>query len=241
MDVDVGCHGGSSEGERRVKQAKVDRVGIGKDESGLTDAVVVNENALQLEEVGRLESVEFSSECFVFSQHWPSWSFALSALACRTLTTAVEWNSTVARKEFESTDLGATLTNMGAAKAKLLNVNKPLVYVQGSKSFVRRILLDLVGKECGLVSAIIPKEVKDKGGSNLLGLGGLTWKQLSHRQVSGATQGTWMLGTSCNIKKHFFWASKVKRNLSHNLSSLESGTVVPEGKPLAIFHGKPVY
>ena len=72
MDVDVGCHGGSSEGERRVKRVKVDRVGIGKDESDLTDAVVVNENALQLEEVGRLESVEFSSECFVFSQHWPS-------------------------------------------------------------------------------------------------------------------------------------------------------------------------
>ena len=131
--------------------------------------------------------------------------------------------------------------SMGAAKAKLLKVNKPLVYVQGSKSFVRRVLLDLVGKECGLVSAMVQKEAKDKGGDNLLALGGLSWKQMSHRKVSGATQGTWMLGTSCNIKKHFFWASKVKRNLGHNLGSLESGTAVPEGKPLATFHGQPVY
>ena len=63
--------------------------------------------------------------------------------------------------------------SMGAAKARLLEVNKPLVYVQGSKSLGRRVLLDLVGKECGMVSAMIPKEAKDKGGGNLLGLSGV--------------------------------------------------------------------
>ena len=98
-------------------RAKVDGVGIVKTEPDLTDAAVVNENALQLEEVGRLESVEFGSECFVFSQHWPSWSFALNALACPTLTTVVEWNTPVTRKEFESTELGDTLMSMGTAKA----------------------------------------------------------------------------------------------------------------------------
>jgi hypothetical protein len=130
---------------------------------------------------------------------------------------------------------------MGAAKASLLRSDKPLVYIQGSRAFVTRVLLDLTGKECGLISAIVPKEDVVKGGQRLGSLGGLSWKQLCHRKVSGATQGAWMLGTSCTIKKQLFWASKVKRNLGHNLSNLESGSPAPPGKPLAEYKGQPIF
>ena len=35
-------------------------------------ASALNENAVQLEEVGTVDKIMFSSRCFVFSQAWPS-------------------------------------------------------------------------------------------------------------------------------------------------------------------------
>ena len=68
-----------------------------------------NENAVQLEEVGTVDKVVFSSRCFVFAQSWPSWSFTLSSMGCTDLVTAVEWGCAISRKEFEATELKTTI------------------------------------------------------------------------------------------------------------------------------------
>ena len=50
---------------------------------------VQNENEEQLEEVGTVDKIIFSSQCFVFAQSWPSWSYTLRSMGCSDLVTAV--------------------------------------------------------------------------------------------------------------------------------------------------------
>ena len=73
----------------------VGSVGLEEEEAkldgGLKADAVVDENADQLEEVGTVDKIIFSSRCFVFSQSWPSWSFTLNSMGCTDLVTSVEW------------------------------------------------------------------------------------------------------------------------------------------------------
>ena len=70
---------------------------------------------------------------------------------------------------------------------------------------------------------------------------GLSWRELSHKQVCGATTGSWLIGTNCTIKKKLFWSSEVSRNLSHSLSKVESGVEVTSGKRTSSYKGMPVF
>ena len=103
----------------------------------------VDENESRLEEVGIVDRMVFSSRCFVFSQSWPSWSFTLNLMGCSDLVKSVEWGCAVSQKEFESTELGGTLVDAVKAKDRLRSVKRPLVFIQGSKSFVGKIICDV--------------------------------------------------------------------------------------------------
>ena len=188
-----------------------------------------------------MDKIQFSSHCFVFAQAWPSWSYTLSSMGCTKLTTSVEWSGAVPRKEFEATELGGTLQEMVGARKALLQTERPLVFIQGTKSFVDRIIRDVGSHPCGLICAVVPKLSKKIGSLSMHGFGGLSWRALSHKQVCGATTGDWLVGSNCTIKKNLFWTSDVKRNLGHSLSDVESGTVVSKGKPATTFKKLPVY
>jgi len=204
----------------------------------LDDDGVVDENESQLEEVGTVDKIMFSSRCFVFSQAWPSWSYTLSSMGCTDLVTAVEWGSAVSRKEFEATELGDTLVDLGRAKERVAAVTRPLIFIQGSKSFIGKTIQDIGAHPCGLICAVVPKAA---GVSKMKSFGGLSWRELSHKQVCGATTGRWLVGTNCTIKKHLFWTSEVSRNLSHSLSKVESGIEVTSDKRATSFKGMPVF
>ena len=166
----------------------------------------VDENESQLEEVGTVDRIVFSSRCFVFSQSWPSWSFTLSSMGCSDLVTSVEWGCAVSRKEFEATELGGTLEDAGKAKERLKSVKRPLVFIQGTKSFVGKIIRDVGSHPCGLICTAIPKNA---GVNKMQSFGGLSWRELSLKQVCGATTGSWLIGTNCTIKKNLFWTLKL--------------------------------
>ena len=117
--------------------------------------LLINENATQVEEVGTVDKIIFSSRCFVFSQAWPSWSFTLNSMGCSDLVTSVEWGCAISRKEFESTELGETLADMGRAKERLKSVKRPLIFIQGSKSFVGKIIQDIGSHPCGLICTTV--------------------------------------------------------------------------------------
>ena len=206
-------------------------------EGASDDSPPRNENELQLEEVGTVDKVVFSSRCFVFAQSWPSWSFTLRSMGCSDLVTAVEWGCAISRKEFEATELKDSLSGIAGAKTKLKEVERPLVFVQGSKSFIGKIIQDIGAHPCGLICAVVPKEKT----ARLRSFGGLSWRELSHKQVCGATTGLWNIGSNCTIKKKLFWTSSVSRNLGHSLSNVESGQTVTSTKPAAFYKSLPVF
>ena len=199
---------------------------------------VQNENEEQLEEVGTVDKIIFSSQCFVFAQSWPSWSYTLRSMGCSDLVTAVEWGCAVSRKEFESTEVGDSLVDMNSGKERVKSVERPLIFIQGSKSFVGKIIQDIGAHPCGLICSVVPKVAGD---ARMRSFGGLSWRELSHKQVCGATTGSWRVGTNCTIKKKLFWTSAVSRNLSHSLSNVESGTEVTSKKPATMFKSMPVF
>ena len=196
-----------------------------------------NENAVQLEEVGTVDKVVFSSRCFVFAQSWPSWSFTLSSMGCTDLVTAVDWGCAISRKEFEATELKTTMLGMRGAKTQLKKVDRPLVFVQGSQSFIGKVIQDIGSHPCGLICAVVPKMKTIK----MKSFGGLSWRELSHKQVCGATTGDWNVGSNCTIKKKLFWTSSVSRNLGHSLSNVEGGKLVTSKKPATIYKSLPVF
>ena len=132
----------------------------------------INENATQVEEVGTVDKIVFSSRCFVFSQAWPSWSFSLNSMGCSDLVTSVDWGCAISRKEFESTELGETLVDMGRAKERLKSVKRPLIFIQGSKSFVGKVIQDIGSHPCGLICTAVPKIT---GANKMNSFGGLSW------------------------------------------------------------------
>ena len=219
----------------------VGSVGLEEEEAkldgGLKADAVVDENADQLEEVGTVDKIIFSSRCFVFSQSWPSWSFTLNSMGCTDLVTSVEWGC-VSRKEFEATELGKSLLDVGNAKSQVKTVDRPLIFIQGSKGFAGKIIQDIGSHPCGLICAVLPNEA---GSRKMNSFGGLSWRELLHKQVCGATTGSWVVGTNCTIKKHMFWTSTVSRNLGHSLSNVEGGTEVTTKVPATTFKGMPVY
>ena len=144
-------------GKERVNEAgMVGSVGLEEEEAkldgGLKADAVVDENADQLEEVGTVDKIIFSSRCFVFSQSWPSWSFTLNSMGCTDLVTSVEWGCGVSRKEFEATELGKSLLDVGNAKSQVKTVDRPLIFIQGSKGFAGKIIQDIGSHPCGLIS-----------------------------------------------------------------------------------------
>ena len=65
-----------------------------------------------------------------------------------------------------------------------------------------------------------PKEVR--------GYGGIYWKEIFHKQLSGATTGKWMFGCSTNLNRPgvVLLKKNLKRSLIHIISDLESEEVV---------------
>ena len=55
----------------------------------------------------------------------------------------------------------------------------------------------------------------------------MSWCEMSHKQVCGATTGDWLICSNCTITKNLFWTSDVKYDLGHSLTDVESGTVAP--------------
>ena len=148
----------------------------------------VDENESRLEEVGIVDRMVFSSRCFVFSQSWPSWSFTLNLMGCSDLVKSVEWGCAVSQKEFESTELGGTLVDAVKAKERSRSVKRPLVLFKVQRALWARLSVMWPLTFCGFICTTIPKNpgmVK-----KMQSFGGLSWRELSCKQVCGATTGT---------------------------------------------------
>ena len=101
---------------------------------------------------------------------------------------------------FKAISVGSLFLNFTKGKIKLVHSTRPLVFIQGSKECARKILEVIGYKDFRLVYAGV---VEDMGRSvnpnEVRGVGGIYWKEISHKQLSDVTTGKWMFGCSTNL------------------------------------------
>ena len=101
---------------------------------------------------------------------------------------------------FKVTNVGSLLMKFTKGKIKLVHSTRPLVFIQVSTDYVKKILEVIGDKYFRLICAGV---VEDMGRSvnpnEVRGVGRLYWKEISHKQLSDVTTGKWMFGCSTNL------------------------------------------
>ena len=196
------------------------------------------DNEMFREEFGEVYPPCRHGPAFVFSQGWPSWSFAADALGFMDIHTCVDWPNAVAREEFRSTPLGSTLKSRTLVRRLLDDHDKltdfePSVFIQGDASFLESTLALFRDIPCRLQCAVVrnldgsflsPKSVRH--------IPGFYWRCLSHKGMGGVTTGTWLLGSTVNLAPvGGLKLSSLRRSLRHVLKTTVRGvdpSVLPD-------------
>ncbi len=182
------------------------------------------------EEMGDVITHRGLGHTYVFAQIWPSWSFAVDGLGLAGVSTYVEWKSGIAREEFKATPIGASLVGLAEIKKRIKEekhnlMPPPLVFIQGSPSFISS-TLELVGDvPCHSICAIANSPTKPVAPSAVSHISDLHWRQVSHRSLRGVTSGSWMFGSSINLSPYGgIEHATVKRTLKQVLRCTEHGS-----------------
>ena len=101
---------------------------------------------------------------------------------------------------FKATIVGSLLLDFTKGKIKLLHSTRPLVFIQGSTDYVRKILEVIGDKYFRLICAGVVEDMgRNVNPNEVRGVGGIYWKEISHKQFPGVTTGKWMFGCSTNL------------------------------------------
>ena len=155
----------------------------------------------------------------VIAEGWPSWTFALQALAARTIITLIPKSDEALRRELMATSVGPTMVDHPEGRGfKDLLTPDTIVLVQGSRGFITEYWASLDSQGVLADCPFFGMYPATEQGSNAMA--GRQYK-VSHKQFGGVTTGVWSFVSSVQLSglknKH------VKRRLEHVLSSVEGG------------------
>ena len=151
----------------------------------------------------------------VFSQGWPSWSFALDGLGFASVSTSASFPSVTSREEFLVTELGPSLISHASVNRWVSRHDSDgIIFVQGDSKFLDSVysITDFENTNLRLLYICSDTNFPFTKG-----------QRISHEEAGGITDGVWTW-FSKGLEAFEVRVSTVKRNLRHVLSKLESSS-----------------